>query len=226
MAPLLPYFPIPAKMLEFQKRTISFNGLHILYTMGRRQTIPESNVKGFDGFCFRTFAITRTIEKRFIIGTTHKGAYARTELLHGDPRYFNKSYSAYSPSYSFHKKVHVKKDEYFSLALKCRNDSARQIWHRIEYLAKQQVQLSPGTFTLCIGVYIGNDPIRVAKSKNKENLGKPPGSQVTITIQVTITRIIFVADYGTAISIDDTSGGMPEFSSNFIMKRIVHELPF
>ncbi|XP_075554115.1 uncharacterized protein LOC142587111 [Dermacentor variabilis] len=98
--------------------------------------------------------------------------------------------------------------------------------HRIEYLAKQRVQLSTGTFTLCIGVYIGNDPIRVVKSKNNENLGKPPGSQVTITIQVTITRIIFVTDYGTTISIDDISGSMPEFSNNFIMKRIVHELPF
>ncbi|XP_072145431.1 uncharacterized protein [Dermacentor andersoni] len=270
---LRPYYPIPSNTLELREKTISFNGVHILFKMGRRETIPESHVKGFDGFSFRTFAITLTLEKRFSVGASHDAAYATTELVQGMPRHYNKTNSATDPSFSDYTAGQTATDEYFSLALRFGTENSSHIWnyffetklsgvdmdytdarlwiycpeekyiltsvhfydlsgpdpnnkHRFESLAKQQVQLSPGTFTFCIGVHTGKDPIQVIKGNKNENLGKPPRSQVTITIQVTISRVIFVTNYDTVVSIADTSGGMPEFSNNFIMKRIVHELNY
>ncbi|XP_065298278.1 uncharacterized protein [Dermacentor albipictus] len=124
--------------------------------------------------------------------------------------------------------VYVPKDKYILTSVHFYDQSGQDPHnkHRFESLAKQLVELSPGTNTLCVGVYTGNDPIRVVKSTNNENLGKPPSSHVTITIQVTIRRVIFVTNYDTVIWIEDSSGSMPEFSNNFILKRIVHETPY
>nr|XP_054925532.1 uncharacterized protein LOC129384301 [Dermacentor andersoni] len=125
---LRPYYPIPSNTLELREKIISINGLHILFKMGRRETITETKVKGFDGFSFRTFAITLTIEDRFSIGASHDAAYASTELVQGVPRYYNKTSSATYPSYSDYSAGKTETDEYFSLALRFGTEKSSHIW--------------------------------------------------------------------------------------------------
>ncbi|XP_075723057.1 uncharacterized protein LOC142765631 isoform X1 [Rhipicephalus microplus] len=94
------------------------------------------------------------------------------------------------------------------------------------------IKLNPGSHFVCIGKYTGNDNISFKSPKKAvDNLGKPNKSPtlVTMNIQRTLTRFIFLTDYGKVLSVQTTdlldAGDLnvPRFTSNFAMKHVVHE---